>query len=621
MPYDEIAETRLMPPQAPLAMPVQALDARLARARAAGPANIALRRAGLLIATLALTAAAWMAPFDLFAGDGFSLLEIAGLLLFGPLFIGISCWFCSALAGFVLMLARPHDFLRLEAIPSPARAARVAMLAPVRNEDIAAVYGRLAAMDAALARKGQSRNFDFFVLSDSNDSQIAREEEIQARHAATHGASAFYYRRRSDNSGRKAGNINDWVRNHGGGYDHMIVLDADSLMSADLLVGLAAAMEARPDIGVLQTTPMGVGGETLFARNLQFGIRLYGRVATAGIAWWTGHESLYWGHNAIVRVRAFAEAAALPRLPGAAPFGGDILSHDVVEGWFMRRAGWSVAMAPMLEGSYEECPPTLIDEAVRDRRWCQGNLQHLALLNARGLHGLARVQILMAAMVYAAGPLWLAFLAAGVALRVQQGLPEPGEPWFGGSVEQVFEMHWSIVLTVIMLFGPKLMGAALILFDAKERRAFGGAAALFAGLAAEFVMSALLAPVRMLIACRAVFEVVCGVDTGWNAQRRSASGATWAETWAAYRGPTLLGLMLVAIAAPFSDLVIWMAPILVGLVFSAPIAMLTSSAKAGAALRQLGVFVTPEEANPPFGVRAAQTPDAAPQAGAAATYA
>ncbi|HRO02450.1 MAG TPA: glucans biosynthesis glucosyltransferase MdoH, partial [Terricaulis sp.] len=339
-----------------------------------------------VIATLVLTAAAWMAPLELFIGEGLTALELAGLLLFGPLFVGISCWFCSALAGFVLMLARPRDFMRLENIPAPARTPRVAMLAPVRNEDIAAVYARLASMDAALQRKGQSRNFDFFVLSDSNEASLAREEEAQAKYAAAHAASAFFYRRRTNNAERKAGNINDWVRNHGGAYDHMIVLDADSLMSADLLVGLANAMEARPDLGVLQTTPMGVGGETLFARHVQFGIRLYGRVATAGIAWWTGDESLYWGHNAIVRVRAFAEAAALPRLPGAAPFGGDILSHDVVEGWFMRRAGWAVAMAPMLEGSYEECPPTLVDEAVRDRRWCQGNLQHLSLLNARGLH-------------------------------------------------------------------------------------------------------------------------------------------------------------------------------------------------------------------------------------------
>ncbi|MBK6703676.1 MAG: glucans biosynthesis glucosyltransferase MdoH [Caulobacteraceae bacterium] len=601
MAYDYF-DPRLMPQRSPLAMPVQFVDGRLAPARGAGPSGIWLRRVALLVATVVLTAAAWTAPFELFAGDGLTPLEIAGLVLFGPLFVGISCWFCSALAGFLLMVFKPRSFLRLEQIGRPARMPRVAMLAPIRNEDVAAVCARLMAMDASLARTGQSASFDFFLLSDTNDDQIAAREHAEASRLAAHGASAFYYRRRSDNAGRKAGNINDWVRNYGGAYDHMIVLDADSVMSGELLVGLASAMETRPDLGVLQTTPLGVGGETLFARHLQFGIRLYGRVATAGVAWWTGNESLYWGHNAIVRVDAFADSASLPRLRGAAPFGGDILSHDVVEGWFMRRAGWGVAMAPMLDGSYEECPPTLVDEAVRDRRWCQGNLQHLALMGARGLHWLARVQIVMAAMVYAAGPLWFCFMAAGVALRVQQGFPEAGEPWFGGSASQLFELHWSIVLTVVMLFGPKVMGMVLILVDPAERRAFGGIGALSAGFAAEFVMSALLAPVRMLIACRAVLEVVCGIDTGWNAQRRSVSRTSLAEAWVAYRTPTLVGLALLAIAAPFSDLVIWMAPIIIGLLFSAPIAVVTSSVAAGQFARRLGMFVTPEEIASPMAV-------------------
>lgn len=591
--------------------------------RSAPIANMWLRRAGLLLATLALTAAAWMAPFELFVGDGLTPLELAGLVLFGPLFVGISCWFCSALAGFVLLATRRDESIRPARFHSDATPPRTALLATVRNEDVAAVYARLKQMDQALARRGVSRAFDFFVLSDTSDNTIARQEMLAAESAAAAGKSAFYYRRRRDNAGRKAGNIADWVRSFGAGYPYMVVLDADSVMSAELLVDLALAMESRPDLGVLQTTPMGVGGETLFARNLQFSIRLYGRVATAGIAWWTGNESLYWGHNAIVRTQAFAEAAALPRLPGAAPFGGDILSHDVVEGWFMRRAGWGVAMAPLMDGSYEECPPTLIDEAVRDRRWCQGNLQHLALLNAGGLHWLARVQMLMAAMVYAAGPLWLAFLSAGVALRVQQGMPEPGEPWFGGSVEQVFELHWSIMLTVVMLFGPKLMGVALILFNREERRAFGGTFALAAGLALEFVMSAVLAPLRMLFACRAVAEVVGGIDTGWNAQRRRAEGAAWREAALAYRWHTLIGLGLLAIAAPYSDLVIWMAPILFGLVFAIPIAVATSSASVGAFARRLGVFVTPEEIKPPavLGPQAEHAKDGEQTPATSASYA
>jgi len=216
----------------------------------------------------------------------------------------------------------------------------------------------------------------------------------------------------------------------------------------------------------------------------------------------------------------------------------------------------------------------------------------------------------MAAIVYAAGPLWLAFIAVGVSLRIAQGAPEEGEAWFSGGVERIFELHWSIVLTVVMLFGPKIMGALLILRDERERESFGGAGRLLAGLAAEFVMSAVLAPQRMLFACRAVFETLAGIDSGWGAQRRGAGKTTWADVWSAYRWYTAIGLDTLAIAAPYSDLVIWMAPILFGLVGSAPLAMLTSSVSAGDAARRLGLFVTPEEHSPPewLGRRATPAP-------------
>ena len=595
LPYDHAAPLRFLPSPQPMAMPEQPVSRVAFRARAGEDSRMLWRRVALLVGTLALTALAWYAPFELFAGDGLSPLEWAGLILFGPLFIGIACWFCSSLAGFVLLTSKRHEMLELKTIVRPAKLPRVALLATVRNEDVAAVYERLARMDRALATHDANAAFDFFVLSDTNDSACASREWEAAQRASSSGRSAFYYRRRTDNRGRKAGNIADWVRSFGGGYEYMIVLDADSLMSAELLIGLTGAMEARPDLGVLQTTPMGVSGETLFARNLQFGIRLYGRVATAGVAWWSGNECLYWGHNAILRTRAFAEAAGLPRLEGPAPFGGDILSHDVVEGWFMRRAGWSVAMAPLLDGSYEECPPTMADEATRDRRWCQGNFQHLALLRADGLHWLAKVQMLMAAMVYAAGPLWLAFIAVGVSLRLAQGAPPPGEPWFEGGAERLLELHWSIVLTIVMLFGPKVMGAALALADARERKAFGGAGAIGAGLLADFFISAAMAPVRMLFACRAVFETLAGVDTGWNAQRRSLKETTWADAWRTHRWHVAIGVATLLIAAPYSELVIWMAPILIGLVFSPVIDIIMSSAFAGGVAHRFGLFVTPEE--------------------------
>ena len=77
------------------------------------------------------------------------------------------------------------------------------------------------------------------------------------------------------------------------------------------------------------------------------------------------------------------EYCDLPELPGRKPFGGHILSHYFVEAGLLRRAGWEVWLEHNLEGSYEEGPQGIIESAQRDRRWCQGNLQHGMLLFAR----------------------------------------------------------------------------------------------------------------------------------------------------------------------------------------------------------------------------------------------
>ena len=79
----------------------------------------------------------------------------------------------------------------------------------------------------------------------------------------------------------------------------------------------------------------------------------------------------------------------LPKLPGKKPFGGQILSHDFVEAALLRKENWEIWFAWSLGGSYEESPRTILANAQRDRRWCQGNLQHAMLLFARGLRGIS----------------------------------------------------------------------------------------------------------------------------------------------------------------------------------------------------------------------------------------
>src|SRR6202042_2078774 len=224
---------------------------------------------------------------------------------------------------------------------------------------------------------------------------IAEEAGFLALRERTGGDARIFYRRRPRNTARKSGNIAEWMRRFGGAYQQFLILDADSLMPGETLVRLVGAMERHPDVGLAQTLPIIPGASTLFARMQQFAGRVYGPLIAHGIAWWHGAEGNYWGHNALIRTRAFAEQAGLPELRGRRPFGGHIMSHDFVEAALLRRAGWSVWMVPALAGSYEEGPPNVPDMAIRDRRWCQGNLQHMAVLPARGLYWLSRMHMLV----------------------------------------------------------------------------------------------------------------------------------------------------------------------------------------------------------------------------------
>ena len=273
---------------------------------------------------------------------------------------------------------------------------------PTYNEDPARILGAACAMMRELHDRGAGEAFDLFLLSDTTNAQVWLAEQAmvdEARADPDIGARIFY-RHRARNLRRKAGNIADWVERWGGAYPFMLVLDADSLMEAGTVIELARRMAADDSLGILQTSPQLIGGETPLARVQQFASRVYGPVLVRGLRAWYGDAANYWGHNAIIRTRAFAGCGGLPELPGKPPFGGLILSHDFVEAAFVRRGGWAVRMADDLTGSYEHAPPNLVELAGRDRRWCQGNLQHSRLLGTAGLHPLSRLHLFMGVMSY-----------------------------------------------------------------------------------------------------------------------------------------------------------------------------------------------------------------------------
>ena len=272
------------------------------------------------------------------------------ITLFIMTFAWISLFFWSSIFGFL-------ELVRKRGVPgivwpdkNKKLQTKTAILMPVYNESSRDVFAGLLAMADDLAETGQSEAYDMFVLSDTTNPKVWVEEErfwLEAKRKIK-GSINLYYRRRSKNTARKSGNIEDFCNKWGAGYDFMIVLDADSLMSGETMLRMSQLMEANPHTGIIQAPPMTVGGTSFFARMQQFAGKVYGPIVAAGLAYWQVGDSNYWGHNAIIRVKAFKECCGLPVLSGKAPFGGHILSHDFVEAALIRRGGWAAWLLPEL---------------------------------------------------------------------------------------------------------------------------------------------------------------------------------------------------------------------------------------------------------------------------------
>ncbi len=585
-----------LPADAPLDMAIQDLHvapdhAAMTGPTATAPADVGRRRLVLAGLTTLITLLSAVAPFILYGRKGWDGLEITAFGLFLVLIASIGCWFSNAAIGlWVLMTNREQKDLAFAPHPA-APTTRTALLMPLYNEDAHTALARLAAIDAGLARLGVTEAFDLFVLSDTNKLEALLAEQSAFASFRLRAHSNAFYRHREENVEKKAGNIADWTRRFGAAYDFMLVLDADSTMAGETVLRLVDAMERNPGIGLIQTAPTIVKAQTPFARVSQFSVRLYGRVAAAGLAWWTGSEGSYWGHNAILRTRAFAEACGLPHLPGRKPFGGHVMSHDVVEAALLRRAGWAVHVTAALDGSCEETPPTITDFIRRDHRWCQGNLQHAALIGARGLTGMSRLQLFMGILSYVASPLWFASLVTG--LVIQLYYPIDWASFFYFLKPQFTPFMLASVLAGVLLIGPKIMGAVLVLSRPRERRAFGGGRQILKGMAAEITMSALLAPILMVANTKAILKILCGQDAGWHAQERDTDGISWGDALRAMRWQMAVGLGFVAALAFRPDLAMFFVPIVMPLLLAALIAVWTSRRATGEALARNGFLVTP----------------------------
>jgi membrane glycosyltransferase len=573
--------------------------------RAAGTSRRLLLSALIIIQT---TIATWSLS-NTFPYPWLKASEIAILVLFAILFSWISLGFWSAVAGFWMLWKGKNEFTRAD-LPIDDRQplnSRTAVLMPICNEEVSRVFAGLEASYRSLAETPQSASFDFFVLSDTADPVRQAEEEIAWAQlcAAVQGFGRIFYRHRRNNVRRKSGNIADFLRRWGRDYDYMIVFDADSIMAGETVVRLAQMMEQYPQAGIIQTAPTTVNCDSLFGRVQQFASRAYGPMLTAGQRFWQLGEGYYWGHNAIIRTAPFIKHCGLSRLPGHAPLGGEILSHDFVEAALMGRAGWEVWVIHDLGGSYEESPPTLSDELKRDRRWCQGNLQHLRLIFADGIRGGHRAILAMGVMAYASALLWFLFLILNtVELAAQTVLPMV----YFSSEPSLFPLwprwhpEWAVALlttTAVLLFLPKFL-SLLVIVKNSQTHLFGGLLPLCVSICLEIIVSTLLAPIRMWFHSQFVVVTLMGRQIKWGPQFRTDNETRWRDATRLHGVATLLAFGWVFGMYWLNPAVsVWLLPVGISLLLAVPLSVYSSRLYLGRLMRRWRLFLIPEEIHSP----------------------
>ncbi len=572
-------QPQAMPPRAPLVMEAQDLaKAPARRATSAAPDRPAIWRVAVFFPALIATLCLMYGMYAWLAGAGMTGLEWALLCMIGATFVWVTLSVSTVAVAIAGLLAREDAKARA---PQDLAPLDVALLVPVYNEVPWDVFGNAAAMLDDLAVRDGPHRYTLFVLSDTRDDAIAAQEWQGFERLRATAPFPVHYRRRAANTDKKVGNILDWVTGWGAPYEGMLVLDADSLMTGRAIERLASELSADPDAGLIQSFPMLIGAETLFARLQQFSNIAYGWLLAEGLALWSRSEGNYWGHNAIIRTRAFAESAGLPHLRAR---GRDdlILSHDFVEAGLLRRAGWRVRFLPRVTGSFEETPGTLIDHTLRDRRWCRGNLQHLRLLGTKGLHPVSRFHLFHGAVSYLLSPAWFALLVIWALLgkdaetNVIRYFNE-ANPLFPDWPPAMSHIDSAVFLVIMyaMLLAPKVAAAAIIAFTPAATRIFGGHRAFLTAFLVEVALSIAYAPITMIQQTKAVLRATFTRSEPWAPQQRDAQRYGFVTLLKFHWMETVLGAMLlVGLLAGLVSL--WLVPIAASLVLAVPLSALSA---------------------------------------------
>jgi membrane glycosyltransferase len=529
------------------------------------------------------------------APGGFDVIDMTLLALFAVTLPWMVAGFWNAVIGFLIVRLAADPIAAVMPAAACIRGdepvtASIAILLCIRNELPERMIRNLEPMLAGLEIAGCGERFNLYVLSDTSDAKIAGDEEacFAAFTARWRDRVAVTYRRRTVNTGYKAGNIREFCERWGGKHDFAVTLDADSFMTADAVLRLVRIMQADPKLGILQGLIVGLPSTSAFARVFQFGMRLGMRSYTIGSAWWQGDCGPYWGHNAVLRLKPFIAHCALPVLSRNGTEDRHILSHDQIEAVLMRAAGYDVRVLPQEDLGWEENPPTLLEFIRRDLRWCQGNVQYWRFLSLPGLKPVSRYQLVLAILMFIGSPAWIGLLVLGTLALAFSDTP--------ASFIRADAGMALLVCVLVMWFSPKIASAIDILLRPELRRAFGGTGLFIVNYLIETVYSILLCPILWFGHTIFLTGLLFGREIGWIGQTRDDHAVPFTLALHNLWPHTLLGcgaLGLLAVTQPAG--IPYALLLAAGPALAIPFAMITAWPLLGSIAARAGIGRLPEE--------------------------
>ena len=572
------------------------------------PKVLARRRAFYAVLVAASIAGlVWLAVIALSPGGfgGVDLLLVALFAITLPWYV-IGFW--NATIGLLIMRFARDPVAAVTPVVARVRGdepitAPTAILLCVRNEPPERVVRHLAPTLEGLAAHADAGRFHVYVLSDTSEPAIAAAEDacFAALAAAWRGRIAITYRRRTVNTGFKAGNIRDFCERWGKDHELAVMLDADSVMTADAVLRLVRLMQADPRLGILQSLVIGMPSTSAFARIFQFGMRLGMRSYTIGSAWWQGDCGPYWGHNAVLRLGPFITHCSLPGLSKDGTEDRHVLSHDQIEAALMRAAGYAVRVLPDEGLGWEENPPTLLEFIRRDLRWCQGNMQYWRFLSLPGLRPVSRYQLALAIVMFIGSPAWIGMLVLGTLSLAAAEAPANFIRTDAGIV--------LFVCVVVMWFSPKIASVIDILLRPKFCREFGGAGRFLVNFVIETVYSILLCPILWFGHTIFLSGLLFGREIGWIGQIRDDHAVPFTLALRSLWPHTLLGCATLGIlAATHPGAIPYVLFLAGGPALAIPFAMITAWPSLGDLSARIGIGRLPEETVAPAALHALALP-------------